>query len=158
VALLKLIGSDFQNKKYKMKAIIVSLFLIGSLGANAQKKELNNVKFTLEVLRLAMISGDKTQLLQVTTPGLTYGHSSGLVETQEQFIEKLASGKSDFVSIDIQNETIEIYKNTAIVRHELNAETNDGGKPGTVKLKILLVLVNEKNGWQLAARQAVKFN
>lgn len=141
-----------------MKAIIVSLFLIGSLGANAQKKELNNVKFTLEVLRLAMISGDKTQLLQVTTPGLTYGHSSGLVETQEQFIEKLASGKSDFVSIDIQNETIEIYKNTAIVRHELNAETNDGGKPGTVKLKILLVLVNEKNGWQLAARQAVKFN
>lgn len=141
-----------------IKAIVVSVFMMACLGANAQKKELSNVKFALEVLRLAMISGDRNQLLQITTPGLTYGHSSGLVETQEQFVEKLASGKSDFVSIDNQNETIEIYKNTAIVRHELNAVTNDGGIPGTVKLRVLLVLVNEKNGWQLAARQAVKFN
>lgn len=156
-ALQKLIGSDFQNKNM-MKTIVVTLLLFVGMAANAQKKELSNVKFTLEVLRLAMLSGDKAQLLQVTTPELIYGHSSGLVETQEQFIEKLASGKSDFVSINIQNEDITIYKNTAIVRHELNAETNDGGKAGTVKLKVLLVFVNEKSGWQLAARQATKFN
>ncbi|RYY63535.1 MAG: nuclear transport factor 2 family protein [Chitinophagaceae bacterium] len=140
-----------------MKTFLVGLFALLTLGTSAQKKALNDVKYALEVLRLAMISGDKGQLMQTTTPGLSYGHSSGLVETQEQFAEKLASGKSDFVSISITNETIELYKNTAIVRHELNAETNDNGVPGTVRLKILLVWVQQGNGWQLAARQATKF-
>ncbi|RYF88100.1 MAG: nuclear transport factor 2 family protein [Chitinophagaceae bacterium] len=106
--------------------------------------------------RLALLSGDKAQLMQVTTSELSYGHSSGVIENQEQFVEKLSSGKSDFVKIEISNETISVYKNAAVVRHELNAETNDGGKPGTVKLKVVLFWVETKMGWQLAARQATK--
>ncbi|MFT3980604.1 MAG: nuclear transport factor 2 family protein [Ferruginibacter sp.] len=140
-----------------MKRITVILLLLAGLSASAQKKELNEVKFSLESFRLALISGDKAQLMALTSPQLTYGHSGGAIENQQEFVEKLASGKSDFVSIEISNETIELFKNTAIVRHDLSAETNDGGKPGTVKLKILLVWVKNKSGWQLAARQAVKF-
>lgn len=139
-----------------MKAILILLFSFLSITSKAQEKALNDVKASLEVLRLAMISGDKTQLLKITTPGLSYGHSSGVIETQEQFIEKLSSGRSDFVSINISNETISLYKNTAIVRHQLEAQTNDGGKPGTVKLHVLLVWVKNKKSWQLATRQAVK--
>src|SRR5688572_27712624 len=120
-----------------MKAIVIILCLLLPVASNAQEKALNEVKASLGILRQAMISGDKKQLLQITTPGLSYGHSSGVVETQEQFVEKLASGKSDFVTINTSNETITLYKNTAIVRHQLEAETNDGGKPGTVKLHIL---------------------
>lgn len=139
-----------------MKVILMILFSFLSIASHAQKKALAGVQSSLEVLRMAMISGDKTQLIKITTPALSYGHSSGLIETQEQFVEKLASGKSDFVTINISNETITLYKNTAIVRHQLEATTNDGGKPGTVKLHVLLVWVKSKQGWQLATRQAVK--
>lgn len=137
-----------------MKTLLVGIFSMIAVSASAQKKELENVKFALEVFRLALLSGNRAELMQITTPELSYGHSSGLVENQLEFVEKLASGKSDFVKIDISNETISLYKSTAIVRHELTAETNDGGTPGTVKLKVLLVLVETKQGWQLAARQA----
>ena len=37
-----------------------------------------------------------------------------------------------------------------------NATTNDGGKPGTVKLKVLLIFQKENGAWKLLARQAVK--
>ena len=124
--------------------------------ARAQKKEMNELLFATETLRLAMVSADKASLLQLTATNLSYGHSSGLVENQQQFIEKLVSGQSDFVSIDISEQQIELFKNTAIVRHTLKANTNDSGKPGTVHLHIMQVWVKEKSGWLLVGRQAVK--
>jgi ketosteroid isomerase-like protein len=66
------------------------------------------------------------------------------------------SGKSDFKTIQLTDQTISIHGKTAIVRHSLVAETLDGGKPGSVKLFILTVWSKEKGGWKLLARQAVK--
>lgn len=140
-----------------MKTFLLALFTVISFSSFAQnKQDLNNVKFALEVFRLALLSGDRAQLTQITTPELTYAHSSGVMENQQQFVDKLASGASDFVKIDISNETITMYKNAAVVRHQLNADINDGGKPGTIKLNVLLFWVETKMGWQLAARQATK--
>lgn len=124
--------------------------------ASAQKKEMNELLFATETLRLAMISGDKVSLMQLTAETLSYGHSSGVVENKQQFVDKLVSGASDFVTINISEQQVEIYKSTAIVRHTLQATTNDNGKAGAVHLHILQVWVKEKNGWLLAARQAVK--
>jgi ketosteroid isomerase-like protein len=78
------------------------------------------------------------------------------VEGKAEFVEKIASGKSDFVTIDISEQTIDIIGKTAVVRHMFNATTNDGGKPGTVKLKVLLIFQKENGAWKLLARQAVK--
>ncbi len=131
--------------------------LLLSFSSFSQKRDLEDVKAVLETFRLALISGDRAQLLAHTSPQLSYGHSSGVIENQTEFIEKLASGMSDFVSINTTNETISVHKNTAIVRHDLFAEINDGGNAGTVKLKVLLVWVKSGNMWNLVARQAVKF-
>jgi hypothetical protein len=44
----------------------------------------------------------------------------------------------------------------AIVRHKLNATTNDSGKPGEVHLLVLLIFQKDHKEWKLLARQAVK--
>lgn len=140
-----------------MKKIMIVWFCSCiSLAAMAQKKEMNELLFATETLRLAMISADKPTLLQLTAETLSYGHSSGLIENKQQFVDKLVSGASDFVSINITDQQVELYKSTAIVRHTLKAITNDNGKAGEVQLHILQVWVKEKNGWLLAARQAIK--
>jgi hypothetical protein len=95
-------------------------------------------------------------LEKLTLPELSYGHSSGVVQNQAEFIEALTSGKSDFVSIELTGQTISIVNNTAVVRHYLSAVTNDGGKPGQTKLSILLVWQKQRGDWRLLARQAVK--
>ena len=142
-----------------MKKIItvVAFLLVGVIGF-AQNKQMEEIKSVDESLRLAMISGNREQLMHLTSADLTYGHSSGKIQNQNEFVEQIVSGQSDFVTIDITNEQITLYKNTAIVRHSLSAETNDGGKAGTVKLYVLLIWVKQNSGWQLAARQAVKQN
>ena len=109
-----------------------------------------------ETLRALMVDPVKQQLENLLEDSLSYGHSSGHIDTKQQFIEKLTSGKSDFVSIYITNQTVQVYKNTGIVRHDLTGVTNDGGKASNVKLHVLTVWIKRGNWWLLVARQAIK--
>lgn len=138
------------------KSFIVFLALIMSIAGFAQSKKHDQVAAAVEKLRLAMISGVKEDLEAIADDSLSYGHSGGGVEGKTEFVEKIASGKSDFITIDLSNQTISVFGNFAIVRHSLYAKNNDGGKPGEVKLKILLVFRKTGNDWKLLARQAVK--
>jgi ketosteroid isomerase-like protein len=87
---------------------------------------------------------------------LSYGHSGGHIDDKKEFVEKLASGASDFVTIDLSDQTISVSGKTAVVRHKLNAKTNDGGKPAEVHLLVLLIFQKDHRQWKLLARQAVK--
>ena len=139
------------------KIIVLMLVLVGCFQfANAQDKKIAAVQKSINRLTDAMISGDRAALNESVSDSLSYGHSGGHVEGKDEFVEKLASGKSDFVSINLSEQSISINGNTAIVRHNLDAQTNDGGKPATVKLKVLLVFTKEHGDWKLLARQAVK--
>jgi ketosteroid isomerase-like protein len=136
----------------------IYLFVFTGLmnAAMAQNKEEAAVAAAVENLKKAMIDGDKTGLQNITADQLSYGHSSGKVEDKTTFVENIVSGKSDFVTINLTNQTITISGDVAIVRHALSATTNDGGNPGSVNLNILLIWQKQKGQWKLLARQAVK--
>lgn len=131
------------------------MFLI-FFAANAQSKQEKNVADAVEVLRKAMVDGDSIMLDKLTVEQLSYGHSGGHVDTKKEFVHKLTSGGSDFVTIELTEQTISVSNKVAIVRHKLNAQTNDNGKPGTVHLSVLLVWQKHHGDWKLLARQAVK--
>lgn len=139
------------------KIIFVFSFLL-VISISAQKKnDAQAVTEAAEKLRLAMVSGEKSELESLILPELTYGHSGGHIDDAKEFVEKLVSKKSDFVTIEITNQNVQIVGNTAIVRHHLYATTADLGKaPGDVSLDIVLVWVKMKKDWKLLARQAVK--
>jgi ketosteroid isomerase-like protein len=140
-----------------MKKIIYLLVLTAIMNtAIAQSKEEAAVGAAVENLRKAMIDGDKSGLQNITADQLSYGHSSGKVEDKATFVDNIVTGKSDFVTIDLTNQTIAVSGDVAIVRHVLSATTNDSGKPGAVKLNILLIWQKQKGQWKLLARQAVK--
>lgn len=136
-------------------SIILSLIISFSF---AQSKKEKAVADAVEKLRVAMIDANKTDLENSVTDQLSYGHSGGHIDDKKEFVEKIVSGKSDFVTLDLTEQTIAISGKTAIVRHILSAKTNDGGKPGEVHLRILMIWQKQKGGWKLLARQAVKMS
>jgi hypothetical protein len=122
----------------------------------AQSSKETAVAQAVENLRKAMIDGNKNNLEKIVSDKLSYGHSGGHIDDKKEFIEKLTTGKSDFVTIELKDQTISISGKMAIVRHALNATTNDNNKPGEVHLLVLLVWQKEHGKWKLLARQAVK--
>lgn len=141
----------------KALLLVTYALLLHNTSILAQSKAETAVGTAVETLRQALLSGNQTELEQITAEGLSYGHSNGNVENRAQFIEALVSRQSDFTDIALSDQTIAVAGKTAIVRHRLSAATNNAGKgPGTVKLDVLLVFVKTKKGWKLLARQAVK--
>jgi ketosteroid isomerase-like protein len=138
------------------KYIIIGMLLFIAEAGFSQSKEYARVEAAVEKLKLAMISGVREDLAFIADDSLSYGHSGGAVESKSEFVEKIASGKSDFVTINLTDQKISITGNVAVVRHQLYATNNDNGKPGEVKLNILLVFKKVGKDWKLLARQAVK--
>ena len=142
-----------------LKKLFLSLIILLSMTTSkAQDKNEKAVATAVEKLRKAMVNGDSAMLDKLTYAKLSYGHSSGHIDTKAEFISKLTSGKSDFVTMDLSDQTIVVNKKTAMVRHKLNATTNDNGKPGEVHLLVLLIWQKQHGSWKLLARQAVKGN
>ncbi len=140
-----------------MRYIYILLLLAAfSFSAIAQSKQQQSVATAVEKLRKAMIDGDRNTLTAIAAEDLSYGHSSGLVENKADFVEHIASGKSDFVTIDLAEQSITVTDKVAIVRHLLSAAVNDNNTPATLKLRVILVWHKEKGEWKLLARQAVK--
>lgn len=141
-----------------MRLMLLSTLLLAvtAVPAFAQSKDEQAVATAVESLRKALVDPDKATLDALVLDELTYGHSNGNLQDKAAFEEALLNKFSDFVTIDLTNQTIKVVGNTAWVRHTLTATTNDGGKPGNAHLSVLLVWTKQKGQWRLLARQAVK--
>lgn len=135
------------------KLLILSCLLIPTHFCFAQKAEVENAVTQLTKL---MVSPDSVALDKMVLNNLSYGHSGGKIQNKQEFLHSLLSGESDFVDINLTDQSVIIQNKTALVRHTLNAKTNDKNVPGNVKLYILLIWSKEKSGWKLLGRQAVK--
>jgi hypothetical protein len=123
----------------------------------AQTKEESEVAKAVEELKTLLVEPNKKGLEAISAKELSYGHSNGLVEDQATFVESLVSGKYDFVTMDLTEQTIKVVGNAAIVRHILTAKTNDAGKgPGMANIRVLQVWQKQGSKWVMIARQAVK--
>nr|WP_294895938.1 nuclear transport factor 2 family protein [uncultured Pedobacter sp.] len=141
-----------------MKKTVLFFLLVSvvSLNLKAQDKKAE-VENAVTYLINALISGRQADLEYIANDSLSYGHSSGKIQNKKEFVQALVTNQSDFVTIDITKQSILIDGNTAIVRHNLYAKTNDNGNPGEVYLGIMLVFTKQPNGeWKLLARQAYK--
>jgi hypothetical protein len=134
---------------------MLTIAAIGSVAA--QSADEPKLKEAVESLRKAMVDADKAMLEKLTAKDLSYGHSSGKMDTQDSFINGLVSGESDFVNITLADQEIRITDKMALVRHKLSAHTNDKGKgPATVNIGVLLVWYKIGSDWKLVGRQAYK--
>lgn len=140
-----------------MKSLILSFFLLTSFQTFAQSEK--EVETAVQNLRTAMLAEDATTLKSLTSENLTYGHSGGVIENQEEFVAVFASKKSDYQKWDVSDQTISMNgKDLAIVRQNVKAEIVSITNSTTNKLDLglLMVWVKEKGEWKLLARQAFR--
>ncbi|MGN6436347.1 MAG: nuclear transport factor 2 family protein [Agriterribacter sp.] len=140
----------------KQLLLLALLFSLTQLKGTAQNKNEKELAGAIEKFRLALIDPDAATLASMVSDDLTYAHSTGLVEDKAAFIQALVSGKSDFKTITLSDQRIQLLDKTAVVWHKLAADITDNGNEASVKLIILTVWQRQKDGWKLVARQAAR--
>lgn len=148
--------ANIMTKNYLLALCVFTLGLAQPVLAAKADKAVAQIEARVEELRTAMIAADAAKLKELSATELSYGHSGGHIEDQAAFIEKIVSGRSDFVTIELQNQTIQIVKDIAIVRHKLIGTTNDNGKTSNVDIGVMLIWQKQHGTWKLLARQAFK--
>ncbi len=141
-----------------MKKIIILLLssFLSFIAVNAQSADEKTIAANIEAFSKARIDVNLSVLDKLTATELSYGHSTGTIETKTEFLEIVKSRKSVYKKIGLTDQTIQIVDNIAIVRHVFNAELENNGVFQTSKLGVLQIWKKQQNKWQLIARQACK--
>jgi ketosteroid isomerase-like protein len=130
--------------------------LLESTFSFAESAEEAAVDKAVETLRKALLEKDRAQLEQLTAAQLSYGHSSGRVETKSQFVNGYVTSKATYKWITFPELTIAVVGDTAIARHLYEFESETDGKTNNVKIGALQVWQKQNGDWKLLARQGFK--
>ncbi len=114
------------------------------------------VKDNVEALRKALLTGDKAQLEQLSANQLSYGHSSGKVQSKAEFIDGVVTRKAVVKSLTFPELTVAVAGDAAIARHIYASESETDGKPNNVRIGTLAVWQKQDGRWKLLARQGFK--
>jgi len=130
--------------------------LLQSGTAMADSADATAVDKAVEALRKALLEADKSQLEKLTAEQLSYGHSSGRVESKAQFINGVMTRKAIYKSITFPEVTVAVVGDASIVRHLYESESETDGKPSSVKIGALQVWQKQDGTWKLLARQGFR--
>lgn len=138
--------------------IILTILCFGLLSTRLMAQSTDEIAVSDAVSRLhkAITDADRNVLESLTDKDLSYGHSSGKVEDKAAFMDAILSGKVDFSSIELSNQTITISGKNAIVRNTFTGTLTSDGKPLKITLNMLMVWRKHHGHWILLARQGYK--
>ncbi|WP_454565116.1 nuclear transport factor 2 family protein [Pseudomonas sp. AIG] len=116
-----------------------------------------DVAQAVDHLTQAMLHKDIAELNALTAPNLTYGHSSGKIQDKKEFIADIETGKSAFKTLQMQNQTITLSGDTALVRHHFSAQALKGTEVIPTEIENFQIWQKQDGKWLLVGRQAFKF-
>lgn len=137
---------------------LAALPAIAPITARAESADEAAVAKAVDDLTKAMIAADRAQLEALTAEALSYGHSSGKVETKKEFIDVIAGKKTTYKSITLTNPVVSVAGNNAVARHTFAAEVEAGGQASSPKIGVMQVWVKDGGNWKLLARQAFRIS
>lgn len=140
------------------QSIFTVLFCLGVMSISAQSAKEKEIIKKVEALGKAVfVDKDSAALENLLCEKLTYGHSSGKLETKQVMIHNAVNSTMIYPGFVSDSIKVIVEGNTAIARLIIkSSKTIDKGVEGTLHLGILLVWVKEMKDWKLIARQAVK--
>lgn len=116
-----------------------------------------DVALAVDHLTQAMLHKDIPELNALTAENLTYGHSSGKIQDKQAFIADIETGKSAFKTLEMQNQTITVSGDVALVRHHFSAQALKGTEVVPTEIENLQIWQKQNGKWLLVGRQAYKF-
>jgi ketosteroid isomerase-like protein len=140
-----------------MKRMLLAILLLPVLALTAVAATPEDEVRAADARRIAaMVDGDVAALGSLLADDLTYTHSSGQVENEEQFLAAISSGKLDYESIVPSDVQVRIYGNTAVMTGRADIKVKVQGNPAAFGSRFTSVWVKGDAGWRMVAWQSTR--
>jgi hypothetical protein len=139
-----------------MKYVLtLSLFFVVQL-VRAQSNDEKSVIAAEKQRFEAQISKNYTVLDQVLANDLVYTHSNGNTDTKQSYIQSIRDGKSKYDAINVEEQKVRVYGNTAIINGICMIKALNNGETINTHLKYTDVYVRNGKQWQMVTWQSFK--
>jgi len=102
----------------------------------------------------AMVAADTERLEEFLADDLSYAHTTGLVETKQQFLQTIESGVIDYQRIVPGDVRVRIYGEVAVMVGTAELQVVANGSPVRARIGFLDVSRRVGGAWQLVAWQS----
>jgi len=106
-----------------------------------------------EQRRSAMLAGDAQALRGLLAPDLRYVHSTGVSESRDSLLAKLASGQATYQELAFDGLAVTCTPDVGIVAGEMRAHVRRDGALRNIATCYLAVWLRREGAWQLSAFQ-----
>lgn len=111
----------------------------------------------VEGFNQAILNPSTDALGRLCADKLSYGHSSGLIQTKAEFIDDLVNGPFVFSELTSPELSVDISGDTAWARFIFLGKGKKDGEPVDVRIGCMQIYQRQEDGaWLLLARQAFK--
>ena len=104
----------------------------------------------------ALVNDDFAALDRLLADDLTYAHSSTVLETKAEYLASLRSGALKYTALTHEAQHVRLYGDTAVLTGLSTVDALSQGKPGTVRLRFLIIYVQRRDQWQMVAWQSTR--
>lgn len=113
----------------------------------------DEIRATEKAWAAAVVAQDFAKLDQFLGAGLIYAHSTGAVESKEEYLKRLRSGAQKYDGIDYEKTSVHVYGDSAVAHSHLTMRGISNGEPFNNRLMMMHVWVKNNGKWQLVAHQ-----
>ena len=139
-----------------MRLILIIILLLANQLSVVAQKDSSAVLGAVARLEKALLNKDSATMNGLLHKDVSYGHSSGWVQTKKEVVNDMMSGFLIYNRLEDSSINIVMSKDKAIVREKVRAVGSRDGKSFDLSLFITQVWLQSKKGWQLFARQSTK--
>lgn len=138
----------------ELRLLLFVSFLLCSPVLIAQSKvEAKVLKLSSDKFRW-LTSGQLDSLKGVLHPGVQYIHSNGWIQTRDEILADVSSGKLVYQAIDVKAAAVRLYHKTAIVTGSGKFTVLMTGNPLVIDLSYTEVYLKRGARWLLVSRHA----
>jgi len=141
-------------------AAFAALFAVATMMSTASfakdDARLPALKWAEEARFKANVDADSMVLGQVLDDNLEYVHSNGEVNTKQEFILSLTSGKRDYVATTFVIDSARILGDVAIIRGTAKVTVADNGQSRDLDLGYTNIWVWKDKRWQMTAWRSAR--
>ena len=151
------------EKTFLRQALLLMVVLTSATAAGAQPakpaagtnpeqevREVNDRRFA------AMVKADTAELGRLLADDLTYTHSTGVVETKEQFLAAISSQATRYRSIEPSEVRIRVYGEAAVVTGKVAMQATSRGQDLAFTARFTAVYARLGDAWKLVAWQTTR--